>query len=209
MQMITDILDSGGLRVTSYLVVAAVALTWWRRERRHPELASRSWWPTYWLTSAVLAATMAAGRLSSLDEIFGELGREQARSGGWYDARRPLQVVAVVVVGTVWLVGVVIAIWRVPPRRRRYLPHAVVLSTVVGFALVRMISLHQIDAVLYRRDLGGVRIVSVVELTLLAVTALVGIASAPVPHRVARPTTDADLPLTGRTPEARSGSRPV
>lgn len=177
----TDTLDSGWLRVTAYLALAAVAAWWGWRERRHPAREARSWWPRYWFSSAVLAATMAAGRIGSLDDLFGDLGREQARSAGWYDDRRSLQVLAVLLVAAVWFVGVVVSIWRVPPRRRRYLPHAIALSTVVGFALVRMVSLHQIDAVLYRRDIAGVRIVAVVELTLLAATAAAGIATARIP----------------------------
>lgn len=171
----SDFLDAGSVRVAGYLVVAGVALVLWWSEQRHPARVEREWWPTYWWTSAALLLSMAAARAGSLGDLVGELGREQVRSGGWYDARRTLQAVSVIAVSALWGLGVIIAVWRVPPRRRRYLPHAVGVSGLVAFAAIRIVSLHQVDALLYRRDIAGVRIVSILELTLLAVTAVAGI----------------------------------
>ena len=71
-----------------------------------------------------------------------------------------------------WALGVavVIAIWRVPERRRRYLPPALLVFTLVCFAGIRIISLHQIDAVLLRRDLAGAPIGIIIEhIVLLAI----------------------------------------
>ena len=65
-----------------------------------------------------------------------------------------------------------VAVWRVPERRRRYLPAALVVFTLVCFAGIRIISLHQVDTLLYNRPIRGVRIVAIVELTGVALTIL-------------------------------------
>lgn len=192
---VARVLDSSGTRVVAYVAVAALAAAWYVRERRSlaGPLAlgedARARWPAYWMLTAVVLATMAIGRAGALGDVVAELGREQARGGGWYERRRELQAGAVGVIATAWLLAVFVAIWRVPPRRRRYLPNVVVISSLVAFAAVRMISLHQIDALLYRRDIGGLRIVTIVELGLLAIAS---ITIAIVDHRPATPASGSD-----------------
>jgi hypothetical protein len=192
-----DVLDSGWLRVGAYAVVAAQATLWGFRERRWVVARGFDWWPTYWFLSAIMLVTMGVARAGALGDLVSEIGRDQARSSGWYESRRTLQAAAVVVVAIVWAIGVLVAIWRVPPRRRRYLPHVLALSTVIAFAAVRIVSLHHVDTVLYRRDIGGVRIVAIAELTLLAVTLLAALTTSRFPPRaeldVARP--DGPAPL--------------
>lgn len=170
-----DALDSNALRVGAYLVAAAVAMWWGARERRYPDEQRVGSWPLYWFISAAVLAIMGLARSLGVAEVLGEVGREQARSGGWYDARRAFQAAAVGVVATVWMTTVVLAILRVPPRRRRYLPHVVMLSAIVAFAGIRLISLHHIDTLLYRRDIGDVRVVAIVELLLLILSLVVGL----------------------------------
>jgi hypothetical protein len=168
---LTTVLDSGSLRVAAYCLLAAQAFYWYVRERGAPRSPAR--WPTYWLLTGFLSLSMGVGRAGAIGDLVSELGREQARSSGWYEGRRSIQAIAVAVIAGAWVIGVIIAIWRVPPRRRRYLPSVVVVSTLVMFAMVRLVSLHQIDTVLYRRDIAGVRIVALVELLLLALTGVV------------------------------------
>lgn len=170
-ELLIDVLDSGRLRVGAYVVVAAQATWWGLRERRRIADHLLDWWPTYWFLSALVLIVMGTARAGALGDLVTELGRDQARSSGWYESRRALQAGAVVAVAVAWAVGVLVAIWRVPPRRRRYLPHVLALSTLIAFAAVRIVSLHHIDSVLYRRDIAGIRIVSIVELTLLGATA--------------------------------------
>ena len=56
---------------------------------------------------------------------------------GWYASRRRLQALVVVGLGTAWLASVLTAIWRVPERRRRYLPMIVVVLTIGFYAAIR------------------------------------------------------------------------
>ena len=116
---------------------------------------------------------MAVGRASNISDLVTELGRERARSGGWYDVRRSLQAWVIGAVAAGWAVTVAIAVWRVPERRRRYLPTAIVVFTLVCFVGIRLISLHQVDALLHNRDIRGVTIGAAVEVGLLLVVVIV------------------------------------
>jgi hypothetical protein len=74
--------------------------------------------------------------------------------------------------GGSWLIVVTVALWRTPERRRRYLPVGLMIVTLAAFAAVRAISLHQIDSLLYRTHVGGVRVATIIDLTLLVLTGL-------------------------------------
>jgi hypothetical protein len=161
-------LDSDGVRVAAYLFATAVALTTWWRERRRAA-SNRALWPAFWLLTAAVFAVMAVGRATDLSDLITRLGRDQAYAGGWYEHRRRIQAAAVVVVGAAWVVTVAIAVWRVPARRRRYLPAFIAQFTLVCFVGVRMISLHQVDSLMYRRDIAGAQVGTLVELALLAI----------------------------------------
>lgn len=175
MSRLIDMIDSGWIGVAAYGIVAVIAVQWGLRERRALADHRLDWWPTYWFTSAALLVTMGLARATDVGGLVADFGREQARHEGWYDTRRTFQALAVAAVAATWLIGILVAIWRIPLRRRRYLRHVIALSTLIGFAAVRIISLHHIDSLLYRTDIGGVRIVSIVELTLLVVTAVAGV----------------------------------
>ena len=163
--MISDWVDSNWLRVAAYGVAAAASLHAGVRElRRRPSAWSRDIWPTFWFLTAALLAAMAVGRAADLGGLVSEIGRREARDEGWYEIRREYQAAAVASIGAIWLVAVIVAVWRVPERRRRYLPPALVVFTLICFAGIRVVSLHNVDALLYNRPIRGVRIVAIVEL---------------------------------------------
>ena len=164
---VQELLDSNGLRVAVYCVAATAALLAFLFERRLDNDARADLWPVFWALVAVMLSLMAGARIVDLGEVAADIGRGQAQSSGWYVSRRWVQAVAVAFMGTAWGVGVTIAIWRVPQRRCRYLLPAIVIALLVGFAVVRVVSLHYVDAILYRRNLGGVRIVALIETALL------------------------------------------
>ena len=155
----------------AYLVATAVALlAWWREHRRGR--SDPGLWSPFWLLSAAFFLAMAFARATDLGGLATELGRTEAVEHGWYADRRRFQTLGAGLVGAGWLVTVAIALWRVPARRRRYLPAAISVFTLMCFIGVRLISLHQIDSLLYRRQLAGAQFGAVVELALLAVAVL-------------------------------------
>jgi hypothetical protein len=171
--VISGWVDSNWLRVVAYGLAAAAALhAGMREQRRRPHAPSREIWPAFWFLTAGLLAVMALARAADIGELVSEFGRRTARDEGWYEIRREYQAAAVATVGAIWFVAVVVAVWRVPERRRRYLPAALVVFTLFCFAGIRIISLHQVDSLLYNHPIRGVRIVAIVELTGVALTIL-------------------------------------
>jgi hypothetical protein len=168
-EVMLTILDSGALRSVGYLAVGALALVAGWRERSSPDRERLQLWPLYWWLTAAMVLAVALVHLGGLGDHLVDLGRQQARSAGWYDARRKLQASAVLILSWAWFMTVLLAIWRVPPRRRRYLPSAIAVGTLVAFVAIRAISLHQIDSLLYRRDVYGIHLAVLVEFALLAV----------------------------------------
>jgi hypothetical protein len=167
-QAVLGWLDSDGVRVAAYLLATAVALVTWGRERRRVG-ANPSFWPAFWLLTAGVFGVMALGRAFDLGDLVTRFGRDQAYAEGWYEHRRTIQALVVGGVATVWIVTVAVALWRVPARQRRYLPAAIAVFTLMCFVGVRTISLHQIDSLMYRRDIAGAPVGTVGELGLLAV----------------------------------------
>jgi hypothetical protein len=70
-------------------------------------------------------------------------------------------------------VTVLVALWRVPERRRRYLPTAIVVFSLQCYAAIRLVSLHHVDALLHRSELNGARLGALVEIGGLLLTILV------------------------------------
>lgn len=165
--------DHDGWRILAYVVVAGMALLAFRHERRCDHGAGA--WPTFWLLSAGLLLVMAAGRAGHVGAWLVDLARHRAVDRGWYENRRSLQAAIVGLVGGGWLVTVVLECWRIPERRRRYLPASLAMTTLGAFAAVRIVSLHQIDRVLQHRFAVGMRIGTLMELALISIVAVVTI----------------------------------
>ena len=157
--------DTNWMRVVAYIVVAGLCFLAGRRQHASDPGVWAPFWP---MTAAVLLA-MAVGRAGGIAEWIADLARSEARGDGWYETRRRYQAIVVGAIGAVWAVSVLTACWRIPERRRRYLPMMVVVMTIGAYVAVRMVSLHQVDSLLYRRDLLGMRIGTLTEYLLLAI----------------------------------------
>jgi hypothetical protein len=154
------------LVVARYALAGVTAVVLGVAERRSGRATDPRFWPAFWFTTGALLS-MALARASNLSETLTDIGRDQARSEGWYETRRSLQAGVIVRVTVVWAITVALAVWRVPERRRRYLPTAIAVFTLVCFVGIRLISLHQVDAVLLDRTVSGATIGALVEIGLL------------------------------------------
>jgi hypothetical protein len=165
---VLDLLNGDFVRELGYGLAATVCLLGWRSERRAAAAGADAAWPALWLSLAAMVGVLMLVRLAQVQYVFTDLGREEARESGLYDLRRLFQVGLIGGLALAWCAAVMVAAWRVPARRRRYLPAIAAASAIIGFAGVRAISLHHIDAVLYNHPLAGLRIVVLVEFALLA-----------------------------------------
>ena len=169
-----DLLNSNGLRVVAYILAAATCLGAWHEEREAAGPGQPNLWPPFWLLSCAVLLAMALVRSTGLIALVTQLLRDEARATGWYNERRPLQAAVLAAVSAGWMLTVTIAIWRVPERRRRYLPHAILVFSLICYGAIRTVSYHYVDAVLYDHPVRGIRIGSIVE---LAGTAFAGAAA--------------------------------
>jgi hypothetical protein len=190
-----ELADSNITRVVAYLLVTSTCCLAGARELRS-DRREVNLWPPFWFLTAAVFVVMAVGRATALADVVADVGRREAIAAGWYDGRRRYQVMVVGAFFGAWFVTVVVALWRVPERRRRYLPMALLTVTIVCFAAVRLVSLHQIDAVLYRRQVMGAKVGAAVELVLLAMAAALSLWAS----RQAIPGGPATRPLAGTRP---------
>jgi hypothetical protein len=173
----SELANNNEVRAFVYLLAAACCYIAGRREAHSQDRSRLDLFPAYWFVTAGFLALMGFGRLSQLGELLGYFGRAEAREAGWYEARRPFQAAAIALIAGGWFLVTTTAVWRVPERRRRYLPAAVLVFTLVCFAAVRGISLHQVDALLYNHPIAGVRLASLLELGGLTVAGLAALFS--------------------------------
>lgn len=83
-------LDSTACAVALYGLAGVTALVLDVAERRRGAANPRRW-PTFWFATGGPLLLMAVGRASNVSDLLTDIGREQARSGGWYEVRRSLQ----------------------------------------------------------------------------------------------------------------------
>lgn len=104
----------------------------------------------FWLALAVMMLALGLNKQLDLQTLLTQVGREIARSGGWYGQRRVFQAAFVfncVVLGAIFAgVG-----WRMLRGQSRvaYLAYLGVVF-LITFVVLRAASFHHIDTVLYR-----------------------------------------------------------
>lgn len=165
--------DVDWLRALAYLAVAALCLLVGYLDS--PSVPG--YWPIFWPITAVLLVGMAIGRFGDAGGALVDLVRDEAWADGWYAERRRLQTLVVGLLGAAWLIAVAVACLRIPERRQRYLRVVVMVVTLCAFVAVRLVSLHQIDSLLHRRHVAGMRLGTWVEYWLTAILAIVVIAA--------------------------------
>lgn len=159
--------DVDWLRAVAYLFAAAVCVVAAVLDVRD----SPGYWRPFWPLTAALLGCMAVGRAGDVAEHLVDLLRDGARTEGWYEERRRWQAAVIAALAAAWLLAVVVACVRIPERRRRYLPVVLVVVTLCGFVAVRVVSLHQVDSLLHRRQVAGLRVGTAIEYVLVVLLA--------------------------------------
>jgi hypothetical protein len=158
-------LNSNGVRVAAYLLAAALCACAATTGERSP--AGKRTHVASWVLLAGLMASLGLAREVDLGPWVTAVGRHRAVIEGWYDDRRELQFWSVwAVVGATALTALVLLFAL---RRRSWpaAPASLAASCIVGFVLIRAISFHDLDALLYRRNYRGVLVNTGFELGLL------------------------------------------
>ena len=160
--------------VAAYIVVAALAcLTGLREQSVQRTRHATELLPVFWFLTSALFISMAIAHAGELGGAAADYARSGAYADGWYESRRSIQVVVVAVVAVLWALATLVALWRIPERRRRYLPMTIATTTLMCFSVIRLVSLHHVDTLLYRRSIEGLRIGVIVEFFLVALAAVI------------------------------------
>lgn len=180
-------LNSNAWIVTAYLVVASIALLTGLREQFARRAAGNDvLLPWFWFLSSVLFVSMSIAHAGELGGAAADYARRGAHEDGWYEARRSAQAAAVGILASVWAIVTLLALWRIPERRRRYLPPTIAITTLLCYSAIRLISLHHVDTLLYRRNVQGAGVGVLVELSMLVVLALISLWARHRTRRLAR-----------------------
>jgi hypothetical protein len=149
-----------------YLATAALALAVASRSRRGPAPTSTpapAAWRS-WLAVAACFAVLAAIRLANADQALHDHVRDWAESSGIYGERHDLQI-PLTLAGLTGLFGVFVWLTlRAWPLERVVIARTAALVLAL-LALMRMVSLHAVDALLYRA-IGPVHVNYVLDIGL-------------------------------------------
>lgn len=151
-----------------YLWLAMLcAWAWWGGRGNAGRIGSLSW-----LALMVLFAALAVAKPFGAQWMLADVFRRRAVEGDWYEVRRRFQGLIILgVVAASALAAVAVAAIAIRRRSYRTLASFAPVAALIGFLAVRATSLHQIDAVLYRR-VGGAEVNTLVEWAILGLVAV-------------------------------------
>jgi hypothetical protein len=157
----------GWVTVAAYFTVAVLCLGCaWKAK-----LGSSRTEFLFWSGLAVLLLLLGINKQLDLQTWLTLTGRRMARAQGWYEYRRPVQLLFVVMVALA-AVGGFAAIWRFVREHRRELWISLLgLVLLLAFVIVRAASFHHVDN-LISFHFAGVRMNWVLELGAIGLIAL-------------------------------------
>jgi hypothetical protein len=107
-----------------------------------------------WRTFAVVLLLLGINKQLDLQSAFTELGRMVARRQHWYDERREVQMVFVVVVAALGVAAALGAAWAARGTSPAARLAVVGVALVAVFVVLRAASFHHVDVLLQSRWLG-------------------------------------------------------
>jgi hypothetical protein len=180
--------------VAAYVIAIGCCVRAWRRDGEEasqaPQQRRREYAPGFWLLVAALLALLAVNKPLDLHNIITDYGRQAARTGGWYENRRSVQLVFSIAVAAASLLALLLVALRLRKRVGRYALALAGLWLLVVFIGLRVASFHHVDQWFGTR-LRGVKLHWIVEL--LAIGTIIAGAIIPFRRRAAPAETDVDL----------------
>ena len=140
-----------------YLAASVICFVVARREGVAKPEANRSSM-RFWLALAAMMLALGLNKQLDLQTLLTQMGREIARSGGWYGERRVIQAAFAfncAVLGAVFAGIGLRMIWG--QKLAAYLAYLGVVF-LVTFVVIRAASFHHIDTILYRLPAFGNRV---------------------------------------------------
>lgn len=150
-----------------YFVLAVAAAWIFSREADRPETRRSA---LVWAGLALVLASLSFFTITEIGQILVEDVRQEARSEGWYMARRPMQARVILGILVAAVLGYGALLVRLRSKRRRYLPAVTASAYLLALNAVRLVSLHQVDAIL-GKHIGWLTVGAVLQLIGLGITA--------------------------------------
>lgn len=159
--------DLRGWTITvAYLAACAACALAWRRERSAARLVAAgsdgrgAYTPAFWLALALGMAFLGINKQLDLQTLLTEIGKDAAKSQGWYERRRAVQYAFAGLVAVVAAAAFAYACWSLRGRWRRYLLAIVGVTYLLGFVVLRAASMQHVDRPLgVRVDRPGLNLV--------------------------------------------------
>lgn len=141
------------LIVAVYGSAALLCLTYTLRLRHSDSRQRGNLQRLYWLQT-ILLFLLALVRQSRLDQRITGIGRSWASAAGWYSFRTPVQEDAITIIVIIGGVVLLAASWSLRAVLRHHWPSLLGVVALLTYTTMRAVSLHAVDALLYRRVLG-------------------------------------------------------
>jgi ABC-type Mn2+/Zn2+ transport system permease subunit len=125
----------------------------------------------FWSSLALGILLLGLNKQQDLTGILTRQVRTAAWQDHWYFARQPVQLAIIAAAGLIFGLLLLLLVRKVNPASRWQGLALFGLVFLTGFAIVRAVSLHAIDAFLYRR-IGGIQPNWIVELSAIILVAL-------------------------------------
>lgn len=202
-------LGIGDPTFVGWLTVAAYFTTAWlclRAARRARGLGDPYAMPDpkigwVWLGLVVLCAALGVNKQLDLQSLVTQIGKDMARSQGWYEGRRIVQTIFVVTIGVAAAVAGGIGLYWLRDRLAQIWPAIVGAVLMTGFVVIRAASFHHVDWLLYRAT-GAIELNWIFELGALACISWAAVRKVPAPdtphpHRIRRDSARGAVPSRG------------
>lgn len=135
---------------TSAAYVLAAWLGWqaMSRVRQHCQGAQADSRKVFWMMAAPMLVLLCISKFCDLSTMVSTMARQMAKTEGWYVHRRIFQIFTILGTGVIGVSVVGYMAWRQRDLSNRYVGALFGMVYLVGFVVVRAISLHQIDSFL-------------------------------------------------------------